>query len=114
MKKVKVSELVGNNAISIQSGKKLYAEIHEEILRGRGVELDFDGVSVASPFLNVSIGLLLKDISVAQLQERLVIKNISSVAKGLLNHVIANALEFYKSSGVVSSGIDASLGKGND
>ncbi len=114
MKRVNIGKLVGSNAISIQSGKKLYTEIHKEILQGGRVELDFSGVTVASPFLNVSIGLLLKDISVTQLQDRLVVENISDVGRGLLNHVIANALEFYKNSGTVSSGIDTSLGKGND
>ena len=114
MKSIKIVELVGKNAISIQSGKKLYAEISSLVISGEKVELNFEGVSLASPFLNASIGLLLRDISVKDLQAQLSFPGISDVGRGLLNHVIGNAIIFYGDSDNVKKGIDASLEEGDD
>ena len=95
--KLIVKDIVGPNAISMQSGHLLYEQIDKTILAGEHVELDFEGVSLfASPFFNASIGFLLKDINVDDLKSRLVILNISEVGRQLLNHAIANAIKFYQ------------------
>lgn len=112
MIKIKVIELVGKNAISIQSGNKLYLKIFSSVIAGENVELDFTGVSLASPFLNASIGLLLKDITVQELQSRLSFPGISDVGRGLLNHVVGNAINYYKDSENVRKGIDTSINDG--
>lgn len=94
---VSVFELVGENAVSMDSGRAVYDRIHDPIKRGESVTLDFEGVEIfATPFFNASIGLLLGDVELPQLLERLKIQNISEVGRQLLNHVIANALTFYK------------------
>jgi hypothetical protein len=89
-------DLLGKNAISMQSGKNLYEKIYEPLKAGQVVEIDFDGIELfATPFFNASIGYLLKDISIDDLKKILIFSNLSNIGKQLLNHVIANAIEFY-------------------
>ena len=107
MKSISVYELVGKNAISMQSGEKLYSKVYPIIMKGEGVELSFEGVSLyASPFFNASIGLLIKDVNVDELMQRLSVVGISDVGRDLLNHVVENAVAYYSSSENVSKGID--------
>jgi hypothetical protein len=110
MKNIIVFELVGKNAISLQSGTKLYNDISDDVVTGKQVQLDFSKVDLfASPFFNASIGLLLKDISLDELMKRVQIVNVNSVGKNLLNHVISNALSFYSDEGKVTTAINKSL-----
>lgn len=96
MRRIEVVVIVGENAISMQSGTNLYAQIHDLLKSGERVELDFAGIQLfASPFFNASIGLLLKDIDVNVLQSLLKVVNLDKVGHQLLNHVIANAIKFY-------------------
>lgn len=96
MKTIHVRDIVGENAISMQSGSHLYEKISPHILAKEPVELDFEGVELfASPFFNSSIGLLLKDVEITTLQNTLKIENLSKVGHQLLNHVIENAIKFY-------------------
>lgn len=98
--KILVTDIVGQNAISMQSGKNLYEKISKPLLSTESVELDFGGVKLfASPFFNASIGLLLKDIQVSDLQKHLSFINLSEVGRQLLNHVIANAIKYYAMEG---------------
>lgn len=95
--KIFVKEIVGENAISMQSGKLLYEKISTPILSGKDVEIDFEGVELfASPFFNASIGLLIKDISITDLQQKLKVSNLSIVGRQLLNLVISNAITHYE------------------
>ena len=96
--KLVAKDFVGENAISMQSGKILYDKVSETLLVEKSeVSIDFDGVVLfASPFFNASIGLLLKDISIDELQMLLKIENLSQVGRQLLNHVIENAIDYYK------------------
>jgi|TARA_R110002126_G_scaffold195957_3_gene343856 hypothetical protein len=99
MKSIKVFNIVGKNAISIQAGRKLHHELENDILKGNKIELNFQEVEVfASPFFNSSIGVLLKDRSIDELLSLLTIINLEGTGKDLLNHVITNALRFYDSS----------------
>lgn len=96
MKEIPVKKLTGKNAISIQNGANLYESIYPSIVSGEEVLLDFEGVELfASPFFNASIGLVLKDIDVTQLKERVRMKNLSELGSQLLNHVISNAIRYY-------------------
>ncbi len=106
MEKINVHGLVGKNAISMQSGEKLYDKLYPLMKSNEVVELDFSGVSLyASPFFNASIGLLLRDFSVDILMKNLSFSDISDVGRDLLNHVVENAIAYYSSSGAVSKGI---------
>lgn len=107
MYQIKVVDLTGKNAISMQTGEKLYNALHSNLIAGEKVAIDFEGVALfASPFFNASIGLLLKDVSVEQLQQQLSIVNISDVGRDLLNHVISNAIVFYSNIDNVTKAID--------
>ncbi|PQJ88841.1 STAS-like domain-containing protein [Aliivibrio sifiae] len=96
MLKIKAFDLVGKNAISMQSGTKLNDAISTALLKGEVVEIDFSGVSLyASPFFNASVGILLKDISIDDLLERMKIINCNDIGISLLNTVIQNAISYY-------------------
>lgn len=115
MEKIKVFELTGRNAISMQNGEKLYNALHKKLMDGQEVEINFDQVNLfASPFFNASIGLLLKDIEVENLIKQLSVTNLSEVGRDLLNHVISNAITFYKNSDNVSKAIDQTEANNND
>ena len=95
--KILANEIVGPNAISLQSGKNLYVKISKPLFSNESVVLDFKGVELfASPFFNASIGLLLKDIQLEDLQKQLKFVNLSEVGRQLLNHVIGNAIKYYE------------------
>lgn len=115
MSQIKVFELTGRNAISMQSGEKLYNTLHSKLISGEQLTIDFSEVVLfASPFFNASIGLLLKDIPVERLQQLLSITNLSDVGRDLLNHVISNAIIFYQNSEKVSKAIDQTQASSKD
>lgn len=106
MSKINVFEIVGKNAISMQSGSALYKKIYPPLKNGDSVELNFEGVLLfASPFFNASIGLVLKDVSIDALKSQVSFLNLSDVGRNLLNHVISNAITYYKNSENISKGI---------
>ncbi|RZR29848.1 STAS-like domain-containing protein [Vibrio vulnificus] len=114
MRKIIVLELVGKNAISMQNGDKLYNAIYTDVLNGESVELDFNGINLfASPFFNASIGLLLKDVTIDALKKQLSFTNLNDIGRDLLNHVIGNALEYYKHSEGVTKAIDSGTTSGD-
>ena len=60
---INVKELVGENAMTLGDGEAIYARIHDPLIQGETVELDFDGVQLfASPFFNAGIGRLLSRV----------------------------------------------------
>src|SRR5690606_37139352 len=98
----------GVNAISMNSGRKIYEEVFRLWPRHGKIIIDFDGVEVfASPYFNSSIGVLLKDRSISTLQERLAFENISEHGRRILNLVIDNAIKFYSDQdGKTDTGLD--------
>ncbi len=108
MKVIFVKDIVGVNAISMNSGTKLREIILKEWPKDEKIILDFSGIDVfASPFLNASIGALLKTKTIEDLQEKLVFEEISDHGKRLLNLVIDNAIKFFSdSSGKTDLGLD--------
>lgn len=106
---INVFDIVGKNAISMKSGSLLYKKIYPLLIDGKNVELNFEGVLLfASPFFNASIGLILKDISIDALKSQISFLNLSDVGRNLLNHVISNAIAYYKNSENISKGISES------
>ena len=94
--KLNIYELVGENCITMEDGQKVYDLIHPELLTGRRVELDFTDVSVfASPFLNVAIGQLLRDIKSEDLNRLLKVSNMTSAGLAVLRRVIENSKRYY-------------------
>jgi STAS-like domain of unknown function (DUF4325) len=107
METIDVGSLVGKNAISMQSGGRLRKELLKALAAEEKVELDFSGVVLfASPFFNSSIGFLLKDLTIEELQERLVFKDLSDVGRSLLNLVIGNAIKYYSNATDINDAIN--------
>lgn len=95
--KINVHSLVGEFGITLDDGKKLFDAIRPDLLAERPVELDFSGVKVfASPFFNASIGKLLADVTLAQLQSRLSWSNLTAVGESVLKLVLKNSEEYYR------------------
>lgn len=114
MNRINVYELVGKNAISMQSGSILYNALFPLLKKGDKVELDFEGVSLfASPFFNASMGLILKDFTIESVRQTISFKNLSEVGRSLLNHVISNALNYYKNTDSISKGIEDASSSGD-
>lgn len=96
MSTIKVFDLIGKNAISMQSGDKIYTILKNKVQNGEHVTLDFAGVTLfASPFFNSAIGRLLKDKEISELQEQLKFDHLDDVGRDLLNLVISNAINHY-------------------
>ena len=96
MTTIKVFEITGRNAISMQKGDLIYKTLEQNFKNKEKVILDFDGVSLfASPFFNTSVGHLLKDISVEELLQFMEPIHLNETGKELLNLVIGNAITFY-------------------
>jgi len=97
MKKILVKKIVGANAISMNSGKKLNEILINEWDKTDQLILDFSDVGIfASPFFNASIGVLLKDKRLDEIQGKLEFIKITDHGKKLLNLVIHNAISFYE------------------
>jgi hypothetical protein len=108
MKTIIVFDVIGKNAISMQNGDKIYNLLHTDLINEQKITLDFEQINLfASPFFNASIGLLLKDISIEQLQQNLTFDNLNEVGNDLLNHVISNAIAYYGNSDNVTKGINS-------
>ncbi len=96
---IKVKELIGENAMTLDDGEAVYARIHDPLTHGETVELDFDGVEVfASPFFNAGIGRLLGDLTADALNTLLKFDHLSDFGARVLRRVIENAKEYYGAS----------------
>jgi hypothetical protein len=97
--RIQVRDVVGENAMTLDDGRAIFRDIHEPLLHGLDVELDFEGVKVfASPFFNAGIGALLADLRAEDLNSHLKIVHISDSGGQVLRRVIENAKSFYSSS----------------
>lgn len=94
--RVSVHKLTGDNAVLRAKGQELYDKIRPALCAGEDVELDFDGVKVfSSPFLNVSIGQLLRDLTPNTLNRFLHFENMTPAGLNALRVVISSAKEYY-------------------
>ncbi|WP_242317085.1 STAS-like domain-containing protein [Bacillus cereus group sp. BfR-BA-01489] len=92
-----VFDVVGESALSMQKGEKLYEMMIENLKSGKEVELDFNGVQkFASPFFNASIGRLLKDFTPEDLNRRMKFTNLNAVGGSLLRKSIKNSAEYFQ------------------
>mgnify|MGYP006351889375 CR=1 FL=1 len=93
---IKVKELVGENAMTLDDGEAIYSRIHAPLTLGETVELDFDGVQVfASPFFNAGIGRLLGgDLTTEMLNSRLKFDHLSVFGARVLRRVIEDAKDY--------------------
>jgi len=91
-----IKEHIGENAITMDDGEIVYQFLYSELIKNQYTELDFEGVEiVASPFLNVAIGKLMRDFTPDQLNTYLKFKNVSPITVPILRRVIETSREYY-------------------
>jgi len=75
-----VSERIGFNDITVEDGQRVYDAIAPHLLNHNLVTLDCAGMNIlTSPFLNMVIGQLLRDMTVDELNNYLIFKNVPSL-----------------------------------
>jgi hypothetical protein len=95
-----VRSIVGEYAITLEDGQRLYHQIAAALANGQTVELDFEGVTVfAAPFCNEAIGQLVKDHDPDDLNRRLLVQGLAPPGLELIRQVVENAKEYYSSPG---------------
>jgi hypothetical protein len=93
---IPIHPITGEYASDSSEAWTLYAQIHPELLAGRSVILDFNGVAVFSAvFFNVAIAQLLKDIPPDTLREKLKIEGLAGHGMELMRRCVENAKGFY-------------------
>lgn len=94
--RVDVRGLIGDLAITVDDGQKVYDLVHPALVAGQNVDLDFAGVTIlASPFFNAAIGQLLQDIQPDALNRLLRFPNLTPAGAYTLRRVIENAKRYY-------------------
>ncbi len=96
MKEIMVKDLIDSKyAVSYELASKVYPVIKESI-KEENVVLNFTGISVlSSPFLSGTIGLLLRDHSVEELKEKVLLTNLPAGGENTVDVVIKNSESFY-------------------
>jgi hypothetical protein len=94
--KLTIKDKIGPRCIIKEDGQRVYDAIHDALIRGETVTLDFTGVSqFASPFFNFAIGQLLKDIREEDLRCLLKIENLNETGTMVVERVIENAAKYH-------------------
>ncbi|MFN7209706.1 MAG: STAS-like domain-containing protein [Aggregatilineales bacterium] len=96
MNRILLAEQIGKYCVTAEDGQRIYEQIHPLLSAQQHVQLDFAGVQiVASPFLNMAVGQLLRDLDPATLNTYLKFENLLSGFKPILRRVIENAKRYY-------------------
>lgn len=94
--RITVKDMIGPRCIIQEDGQRIYEAIHAPLLNGKSVVLDFEGVrQFASPFFNVAIGQLLKDIKPDTLRSLLSFEKLTSTGRMVVERVIENASRYH-------------------
>lgn len=95
---VKVHDIVGENAITLEDGQAVYDLIAPALAAGQPVTVNFSGVQVfASPFFNAAFGQLLRNAKASDLNRLLAINHLNPTGLDVLRRVIENAKQYYSS-----------------
>lgn len=80
--KLIIKDIIGPRCITQEDGQKIYEKIHNPLLKGESIILNFEGVrQFASPFFNFAIGQLLKDIKTETLRSLLSFDHLTPAGK---------------------------------
>lgn len=94
--KLTIKDMIGPRCIIKEDGQRVYDAIHDVLISGNTVILDFSGVNqFASPFFNFAIGQLLKDIKETDLRRLLQIENLNETGTMVVERVIENAAKYH-------------------
>ena len=94
---IKLDELVTlHQGVTPDEAQPVYEKIAETIKNGDSVELDFEGVQLATTaFLNVAIGKLYEDYTSEDLKQSLTLMNVDDDMALRIKKVTDNAKLFY-------------------
>jgi len=96
MKRLVVRDLTGPTCLSPEKGQRVFRVVEPDVAAGHQVELDFTGVDLfATPFFNLSIGQLLRDLDPAYLRGRLHVVNLNEVGQDTYSRAWDNAVQHY-------------------
>lgn len=96
--RVDVKSIVGDSALTLEDGQRIYSFIKPYLLKGQRVDLDFYEITLfASLFFNAAIGQLLRDLQPEALNRLLTIENLNASGLETMKRSIANAKMFYAS-----------------
>ncbi|NUM33664.1 MAG: STAS-like domain-containing protein [Candidatus Brocadiae bacterium] len=94
--KLIIKDIIGPRCITQEDGQKIYEKIHNPLLKGESIILNFEGVrQFASPFFNFAIGQLLKDIKTETLRSLLSFDHLTPAGKMVVERVIENASVYH-------------------
>ena len=95
--KLTILDLTGEYAIASKDGERLFGLLYPRLKAGELVVLDFAGVRVfASPFFNASVGRLLQDFRIEDLDRHLQYPNLTGLGLTVLKKVLKNADQYYR------------------
>lgn len=93
MHKLRINEFCKGAHVSRQDGARVRDAIEKNWDSGEPIELDFDGVNIASvSFFDESIGLLALEHDSGELTARIRVTNISPADRSLLNRIVSDRL----------------------
>lgn len=96
MTRLQIAAQTGDACITIEQGEPLYEQVFARLRAGDSVTMDFRGVQVfASPFFNAAVGRLLKDFSIEDFRNRVIVEGLTPVGIALMERVIENSNRFY-------------------
>jgi hypothetical protein len=91
-----VRDIIGEFAITLEDGRRVYDLIAPALRAGQAVELDFAGVTVfAAGFFNSAIGQLLEEFQENDLRRLLIPVNLTPAGESVLRQVMENAKRYY-------------------
>ena len=95
--KIMVREIIGEDCLTREDGRRLYKQFVPELQAGREVELDFQGVEViAASFFNASLGFLLRDFEPDELNHLVQVSHLPPAALGVLQRVVLNSKRYFR------------------
>jgi STAS-like domain of unknown function (DUF4325) len=96
--RVPIKQIVGDSALTLEDGQKVYPLIKRRLDQKQGIELDFEGITLfASLFFNAALGQLLRDFKPDFLNTLVKIDNLNDVGLATMKRSIENAKQFYAS-----------------
>ncbi|MCI8805983.1 MAG: STAS-like domain-containing protein [Clostridiales bacterium] len=110
MKEIFIKDIIGNKALDVAQGEKIYKKIMRIFKKNEQVTLNFENVeTILSAFLNIAIGTLYKDYTSEYLNKNLIIKNVSKDNLFKMKRIFSRAKEYYENREEITNLLDEAL-----
>jgi hypothetical protein len=95
--RIVVREVIKEPGRSFEEGQKVHDLISPILARGEEVEVDFEGLRyiIDVPFLNASIGQLLRDHPLERVKSLLRVQNLSDLDRRILERLIEKCSRYF-------------------